>query len=195
MSRSAENRKYSPPQHWWKGEIQKLSEDTPWSEIPHGGSRNGWLFALDDGRRMILTRCAVVDKPESQEFPMDQGVIDAMATVSDQIATGSIAHFLVDSGRTEMACGPGDFPHVARTTEDNPLCLMEMTEVLRADSGEVGIARDGELVTVTLDVTDAVRVIFGVRKLAKRENASDIRAPRRKHPKYDSYPRTGQPVV
>ena len=52
--------------------------------MPHGGSRNGWLFALDDGRRMILTRCAVVDKLESHEFPMDQGVIDAMATVSDQ---------------------------------------------------------------------------------------------------------------
>ena len=38
-------------------------------------------------------------------------MIDAMTTVSDQITTGSIAHFLVDSGRTEMACRPGDFPH------------------------------------------------------------------------------------
>ena len=82
---------------------------------------------------MILTRCAVVDKPESHEFPMDQGVIDAMTTVSDQIAAGSIAHVLVDSGRTEMACRPGDFPHVARVTEDNPLCLRETTEVLRAE--------------------------------------------------------------
>ena len=79
--------------------------------MPHGGSRNGWLLALDDGRRMILTRRAVVDKPESQEFLMEHGVIDAMATVSDQIAAGSIAHFLVDSGRTKMACRPGDFPH------------------------------------------------------------------------------------
>ena len=79
--------------------------------MPHGGTRNGWLFTLDDGRRMILTRCAVVDKPESQEFPMERGVIDAMATVSDHIAAGSIAHFFVDSGRTEMACRPGGFPH------------------------------------------------------------------------------------
>ena len=149
----------------------------------HGGSRNGWLFALDEGRRMILTRCAVVDKPESQEFPMDQGVIDAMATVSDQITTGSIAH-------TEMACRPGDFPHVARLTEDNPLCLRETTELLRAESGEVGITADGELVTVTLDVTDVVGVILNVRKLARRENPS-----RRKHPEDDKDPRTGPPVV
>ena len=79
--------------------------------MPHGGSRNGWLFPLDDGRRMILTRCAVVDKPESQEFPTEHGVIDAMTTVSDHKTAGSSAHFFVDSGRTEMACRPGDFPH------------------------------------------------------------------------------------
>ena len=42
--------------------------------------RNGRLFALDDGRSMILNRCAIVDNPEVHEFPKEYRVIDVMAT-------------------------------------------------------------------------------------------------------------------
>ena len=44
---------------------------------------------------------------------MEHGVIDAMATVSCESTAGLITHGLLDSGSTEMACGPGDFPYEA----------------------------------------------------------------------------------
>ena len=62
---------------------------------------------------MVVEQMCYCGQNRPQEFPMEHGVIDAMATVSCESTAGLITHGLLDNGSTEMACGPGDFPYEA----------------------------------------------------------------------------------
>ena len=111
--------------------------------------RNGRLFALDDGRSMILNRCAIMDKTEFRE--------------------SLSAQFLVDSGSTEMAHGLDDSPRLVGSCSTVRSTLrMRATEVPWSKRGKIGAVRDSEPVTVTFVVTDVLKVTLSVSSLPWR---------------------------